>query len=367
MVKLAIVSPNKYKYSETFIHAHVQELPFEKVLLHGGYMPLHASKGLEEPDVLLESRTWHRPHRPEESLQRYLRKENIEVVLAEYGPTGVAVMGSCQTLNLPLIVHFHGYDAYREDILEEQGLHYTELFRQAQALVVVSKDMEAQLIRLGASPEKIHLIPYGVDTGLFIQADPSENPPHLIAVGRFVAKKAPLLTLEAFGQIANQFPEAELTMVGEGELLDDCKAYVAEQEWGDRVHFPGTLLPEEVAERMQQSRALVQHSRQTKEGDSEGLPLSVLEAMATGLPVVSTTHAGIPDAVRHGEEGWLSPEQDVDQMALHMAKILGDPDLAAEMGRAGRERVEKYYTKEIYLGTLTDLIGRMGQAGFPKK
>jgi len=359
MVKLAIVSPNKYKYSETFIHAHVRALPFEKVLLHGGYLPLYASRSLEGPDEVLESRAWHRPHTPEESLKRFLKREKVGVLLAEYGPTGVAVMGVCQTLNLPLVVHFHGYDAYREDILGEQGQHYPELFRQAQALVVVSRDMEAQLLRLGAPAEKIHHIPYGVDPELFAQVDPAENPPHLISVGRFVAKKAPQLTLEAFFQIAPQYPESELTMIGDGELLAPCLELVEEQGLSERVHFTGQLPPEAVAMRMQASRALVQHSCLTDAGDSEGLPLSVLEAMASGIPVVATDHAGIPDAVRHRLEGLLSPERDTEAMALHMAEVIKDSLLAAQLGNAGRRRVEAHFSRSIYIHKLTNLIHRI--------
>ncbi len=367
MSKLAIVSPNKYKYSETFIHGHVRELPFQKFLLHGGYLPKAVSDSLEGPDQSLAYAPWWQGKRSEEEafkagLRRFLRREGIDTLLAEYGPSGVAVMNVCRELGLPFAVHFHGYDAYRQDILGEQGRQYPELFDLAYALIVVSEDMRRQIIGLGAMPEKVHLIPYGVDPLMFKQADAAANPPELVGIGRFTGKKAPQLTIKAFASIAEKFPEAQLHLAGEGDLLGECKALTVQLGLDDRILFPGRLRPEQVADLLGRARGFVQHSIRPADGDSEGLPLAVLEAMATGLPVVATRHAGIPDAVRDGSEGLLCPEQDVEAMGENMAKILGDADYAARLGRNGRKRVQTYFTRGRYLGDLAKLLeGLLGK------
>ena len=381
MKKLAIVSPNKFKYSETFIHAHIRELPFDKVLLHGGYLPTFASPippidpsspsstnsqtGIYDlsqiPDKALAYAPWYRTKLTERDkisggLQRFLKQNQVEVVLAEYGPSGVEVAPVCKRLSIPLIVHFHGYDAYRDDILGDQGRFYPEMCLVASALVVVSEDMRRQLISLGAPKEKIHLIPYGVDPILFQPTQPDKNPLDLVGIGRFTAKKAPQLTIQAFARIAGQFPEARLLIAGIGDLHEECKLLTQSLELQDRVLFPGRLNPGEVAKLLSDARGFVQHSLRPENGDSEGLPLAVLEAMATSLPIVATHHAGIPDAVRHEKEGLLCEEGDVEGMAKNMARILEDGELAVRMGKAGRARIEEYYNKERYLAELTELL-----------
>lgn len=364
MSKLAIVSPNKYKYSETFIHGHVRELPFQKFLLHGGYLPTAVSDSLEGPDQSLAYAPWWQRKPSEEDalktgLRRFLMREKIGILLAEYGPTGVAVMETCRDLDLPLVVHFHGYDAYRQDILGEQGQQYPQLFNLASALVVVSEDMRRQIIGLGAPAEKVHLIPYGVDPLMFTQTDVAANPQLLVGIGRFTAKKAPQLTIKAFARIAEEHPDAQLHLAGEGNLLEECQTLVAEMGLVDRILFPGRLSPEAVANLLSRARGFVQHSIRPEDGDSEGLPLAVLEAMATGLPVVATRHAGIPDAVRDGKEGLLCSEKDVAAMAENMGKILGDAGYAAQLGGNGQERVQTYFTRERYLGDLAKLLASL--------
>ena len=365
-LRIAIVSPNKNKYSETFIHAHITDLPGEKWLLHGGYLPRFVSWDLEEEDLELAWHSWWEvltqrfgeedQPRLEKGIKKWLQKKQIKVVLGEYGPSGVAMMDICADVGVPLVVHFHGYDAYREDILGEQGKDYPRMFAIASALVVVSEDMRRQLLSLGAPPEKVHLIPYGVDPELFRVTDPGENPPGLVAVGRFTAKKAPHLTIRAFAKAVKRVPEAQLTFAGEGDLLEECRALAEELGLGERVRFAGGLSQVEVAELLGGARAFVQHSLRPADGDSEGLPLAVLESMACGLPVVATRHAGIPDAVRHGEEGLLCEEGDVSAMAEHMVRVLEDPTYAARLGRAGAARVREHFTRELYLGRLFDLL-----------
>ena len=365
-LRIAIVSPNKYKYSETFIHAHINELPGEIRVLHSGYLPRYYSWDLEGEDHDLHWHSWwemvtqrfgeENEARLEKGIKKWLQKRKIQVVLGEYGPSGVAMADICADLGIPLVVHFHGYDAYREDILGEQGRDYPRMFTIASALVVVSEDMRRQLLSLGAPPEKVHLIPYGVDPELFRITDSGGNPPSLVAVGRFTAKKAPDLTIRAFAEVAERFPEARLTLAGEGDLLEACVSLAEELGLGSRVRFAGGLSQSEVAELLGGARAFVQHSLRPADGDSEGLPLAVLEAMASGLPVVATRHAGIPDAVRHGAEGLLCEEGDVFAMAEHMAQVLEDSAYAARLGRAGAARIREHFTREIYLGKLYRLL-----------
>jgi len=368
---VCVVSPNKNVYSETFIRAHIERLPAQVRVLYGGIyegtlpqytdngQPLFVPVGLPRRITRsLQRRLFKLPwdHFQKSEIRQFLLQNKVDVVLAEYGPTGVVMMDVCQQAGVPLVVHFHGYDAYKDSVLERAGQHYYELFKSAAAIIAVSRDMESQLLRLGAPREKLHYNPYGVDTSLFQEADPRQAPPIFVAVGRFVDKKAPYLTLLAFGQVLKRIPEAKLVMVGDGPLWEACMRLSQALGLEASVDLLGQRPHAEVAIVVQQARAFVQHSLRTICGDSEGTPVAVLEAGATALPVVATRHAGIPEVVIHGETGLLVDEGDVSGMAEYMIQLSRDPALAARLGKAARERVCAEFTMEKSIRNLWRII-----------
>jgi colanic acid/amylovoran biosynthesis glycosyltransferase len=287
---------------------------------------------------------------------RYLRREAIDVVLAEYGPTGVAVLDSCHDAGVPLVVHFHGYDAHSIPVLEEYREEYRQLFAAAAAVIAVSRTMAEQLLALGVPNEKLVINSCGVDVHAFNGASPAHAKPIFLAVGRIVDKKAPHLTLLAFAKVIEACPEARLMMVGDGPLLDCCKQLAAALGITESVEFTGAVCHERVQALMTGARAFVQHSVRTTYGDSEGTPVAILEASATGLPVVSTKHAGIQDAVLNRRTGFLVAERDVNGMAHYMLRLACDSGLAASMGTAGRQFVSENYSAEKSIGQLYGIL-----------
>jgi glycosyltransferase involved in cell wall biosynthesis len=107
---------------------------------------------------------------------------------------------------------------------------------------------------------------------------------------------------------------------------------------------------------MREARAFVQHSLVASDGNSEGMPCSILEACASGLPVVSTRHAGIPEVVIEGDTGFLVAERDVESMARHMERLVVDPGLASKLGRAGRQRIEEHFSMDSSIARLWNVI-----------
>ncbi len=284
------------------------------------------------------------------------RDYGVQAVLAEYGEMGVLAMEACRQAAVPLIVHFHGYDASLHSVLQEHAETYPIMFREAAAIIAVSRAMQKKLITLGAPPEKVHYNPYGVDCEEFGGADPASTPPTFIAVGRFMEKKAPQITLSAFAQVYQIRPDARLRMIGEGPLLDECKMLAEQLALADAVTFLEGQPPEVVRQELRRSRCFVQHSVESSTGDSEGTPVSILEAGATGLPVVSTRHAGIPDVVIEGETGFLVDERDIDGMARHMLRMAQDPVLAAKIGQGARKRIEDHFSIERSISGLWRVI-----------
>ena len=265
-------------------------------------------------------------------------------------------MEACRQLGIPLIVHFHGYDASVHEVLKENAETYPVMFRIAAAVIVVSRAMERKLISLGAPAEKVHYNPYGINCNDFAGAEPADSPPVFLAVGRFVEKKAPQLTLKAFASVLRSMPDARLRMIGDGPLLEECRELSDELTIANAVTFLGAQPHEAVREEMRAARCFVQHSVEAANGDCEGTPLGILEAGASGLPVVSTRHAGIPDVVIEGETGFLVDERDVDEMAKNMLRLAQDPELAGRLGRAARKRIESDFSERRSLGQLWTII-----------
>lgn len=377
-MNLCIIQPKLNVVSETFLKAHAERLPANVTVLHGNFAinelpalngnPI-LSQGLGPRIVRKLSRIAHR--RPwswetTSALTAAFRRFRIQAVLAEYGPTGVDVSEACRLARVPLIVHFHGYDASKTKVLEAYKDAYRAMFHQASAIIGVSRAMQQRLEKLGAPPSKVACIPYGVNCDEFSNAAPGDAAPVFLSVGRFVEKKAPHLTILAFKKVHDEVPAAQLRMIGHGPLLGPCRDLVLGLGIDRAVSFLGAQPSCIVAEEMQRARAFVQHSLEASDGDCEGTPVAILEAGASGLPVVATKHAGIPDVVVDGVTGFLVAERDVEGMAAAMFRIADSPETAAKLGRAARQRIRSEYTIEHRIAQLWSVIKSSVTVGSPR-
>lgn len=364
-MNLCITRSNEYSYSETFIDNQIKELK-PKILLWEGWYPSvlpNQKSFLPFPFNYIGIRGTLRNLFPyfyhklyTHFLASYLQKNKIDTLLANYGPMGVALSDACVRANVKLFVHFHGFDAAEYQTLEKYKEKYKVLFRKATGIIVVSNDMKDQLLGLGANEATIYLNPYGVEIGKFFGAKPENKLPIFISVGRFTAKKAPLLTIKAFEKVLKSLPNAKLIMIGEGELWEDAKRLVDRLKLSESIEFKGKKSPKEIAEYLREAKVFVQHSLRAKNGDSEGTPNTILEASATGLPIISTRHAGIKDAVVHGETGFLVKEGDWEMMATYMVQLVQDPQLAGKMGRSARKHMEENYEMSKRVQILREIL-----------
>lgn len=364
MINLAIISTNKNKYSETFIRSHILLLKANIFLLFDGYLPAKYSgdKGVSEKNFektsvfgkAFPTKTGNSVLR--RSIKSYLEKNSIDVVLSEYGPCGVEMMEICEDLNIPLVVHFHGYDAYRNDILNSYGQRYAQLFTKAAAIICVSEDMKRQLTSLGCAASKIALLPYGVDSALFSKKESFPKDIDFVFCGRFVPKKAPDKLIESFKYVNSILPETKLYMIGDGALLDGCKRSVLQSGLKQSVAFCGVLSQADISAIFDRSRVYVQHSLKTDDNDSEGTPLAILEAGASGLPVVSTRHGGIADAVLEGRTGYLVEENDVTAFSERMLFLARHPEEAVKLGTQAAAHMLHNYSMDRYIHALQLII-----------
>lgn len=360
---LCIIKPNKSVYSETFIQNHIDYLQGNKIILYGGNFPLYKEDGSflisSKFDLLLylfQKRILkHNEIRVRnKALSQFLKRNRIDVVLAEYGMVGASICKACKLVKVPLIIHFHGADAHHYETVNKYIKQYKEAFEYASAIIAVSQFMLNKLIQLGAPKDKIFLNPYGVDLNKFTNSSPEVSSNTLFFAGRFVEKKAPQVLIKAFGIVKKSVPNAKLIMAGNGPLLEDSKLLA--KKLNLNIEFPGVYSHQQVKEKMQMVRGFVQHSVIATDGDAEGTPNSILEASASGLPVISTFHAGISEAVIDKKTGLLSNENDIEAFANNMITILKDGFYAKELGVMGAKHISEHYNLKLRILALDKII-----------
>lgn len=359
-MRICLLKPNKGEYSETFIARQVNLLDPAVVLYDGWYPTLSQPSDksfLPFPFNLKIFRGSFRNLFPNiyhtyytKKFSRFLREQKIDLVLANYGPMGVSVMDACKLAKTPLVVHFHGFDAHHHPTLIKYENAYRKMFKEGVSTICVSVDMKKKLETLGA--KNIYLNPYAIDSELFSQANPKSADKVFVFVGRFTAKKNPMLLVKSMAKVIAEVPDAKLIMIGDGTLYTKTKELTQGLGLEKSIEFWGSKDPADVSTALKSVRAFVQHSLTAEDGDMEGTPNTILEASSSALPVISTFHAGIKEAVIHEETGFLVNEGDWETMADYMILLARDPELATSMGLNGRKHIIKNYSVEGQVNTL---------------
>ncbi len=270
----------------------------------------------------------------------------LDLIHAHFGPNGVYAMNIADKLDIPFLVTFHGYDITisRQAIWRSGRLLYYQLIfheeklkRKAAAFIAVSKFIRQKLIDQGYPKEKIIQHYIGVDTTKFFPAATKTDERYILCVGRHTEKKGIDTLLRAFAKIAAKHPSVSLIQVGKGPLTKNLQTLTKKLGIDKQVRFLGSQPHEKVMQLMRAAEILALPSQTAKDGDCEGLPIVILEASACSIPVVSTYHSGIPEAVLDGETGFLVAEKDEIAFAQRLDYLLDDRALGEKMGQQGRE------------------------------
>lgn len=373
-MKICIIQAGLSDFSGSFIKAHEELISGEKVVLSGAY-PYYVHKGRtiryfyslhplrKKLLKLLPHYLYHKwvtlweecPDGIHDAIAGFFKQHKVEVILAEFGFHGACITPHAKRLGIPLIVHFHGHDAHRDLLIEPYKPAYREMFSYASKIVSVSHFMTEKLIALGAPPEKIVYNPYGPRPEFYSNL-PDYSSNTILSVGRFTDIKAPAVTLCAFRRLLSLHPEVRLMMVGTGELLECCKSLARAWRIDAQVTFTGGMDHSILLPLFSNACMFVQHSVTPSYGDAEGTPNTILEAGAAALPVVSTRHAGIVDAVRNEETGILVDEYDAEGMAQAMNQLFSNRNLCEVYGTAAKQHIEREYNIERHIGILNTLI-----------
>jgi colanic acid/amylovoran biosynthesis glycosyltransferase len=266
-------------------------------------------------------------------------EDRPDVILCHFGHAALRVLPVARAAGVPLVPHFHGLDLssslrdrwYRRSLLRS--------LPSFPAMVVVGSHQREWLVRHGADPRRVHLIPCGVPSGEFdCEREYRCGPVQFVSVSRLVPWKGVDRSIRAFAAARRSLPDARLVVVGEGALRDELEGLARSLDVQDAVHFAGALDAEGVRRCLARSDVFLQHSITDQNGWHEGFGVSITEAMAMRMPVVVTRSGGIPDQVGHEVNGLLVEENDVEAMADAMVRLALDPALRCRLGTRGRER-----------------------------
>jgi glycosyltransferase involved in cell wall biosynthesis len=245
--------------------------------------------------------------------------------------------------------------AHAKDIYHHSHApHLARRVRGAAAVITVS-DFNVGHLRATLPGARLVHVPNGV--GLEQRAPlPADGP--LLCVARLVAKKGVDTLLRAVAQLADRDPDLRLEIAGDGELSDDLHRLADELDVGDRVRFLGSLSSQQIDAAYRRASMFVLPCRIDDDGDRDGMPTVILEAMARGVPVVSTDVIGIPEVVRHGTTGLLVPPDDPTRLAAAIETLRTDPEGARELGRAARALVAEKFDPQRSAELLREVFTR---------
>jgi colanic acid/amylovoran biosynthesis glycosyltransferase len=281
----------------------------------------------------------------EHALADAIRRQRVAVVHAHFGPDAALVRAPARRLSLPLVVTFHGYDAstYPEALRKTPGGarlvdDWPQLMEAAAAVITVSGFLRQELIARGAAPERLHVIPCGVDTSALPWTPP---PPDggVLFVGRLVEKKGCADLLDAVAAFSG--PRPRVRIIGDGPLRPALERRARRLRVD--AQFLGTRDRAQVTSAMRDCSAVVMPSRRAADGDSEGLPVVSLEASALGRPVVGYRHSGLVESVVSGRTGLLADEGDVAGLATLLEGLLRDPAELRRLAGDARGHVEEHF------------------------
>ena len=289
-----------------------------------------------------------------------LTESNAELLHIYFGHIAMLLRPLIRQWQKPSLVSFHGADVLVDMQKPAYRRATEEMLSLVRRVLVRSDSLRQAVIDLGCAPENIEIQRAGIPLADFPFRErgiPGDGQWRLLQAGRLIEKKGLKTTLRAFARLQKEFPAARLTIAGEGPQLEELQSFARELQIDGAVDFVGFVSQEELRELLYSSHIFLHPSETGRDGNQEGVPNSMLEAMASGLPVFATRHGGIPEAVENNVSGMLANERDHRALGDGLIDCAKDSTRLLAMGRAASESVAKNFSQteqtrrleEIYL------------------
>jgi colanic acid/amylovoran biosynthesis glycosyltransferase len=288
-------------------------------------------------------------------LMRLLDAADARLLHIYFGHIAVHLLPLIEQWRRPSVVSFHGADV---GVDLEKPAYRAAAMRMLDAVRLVlvrSESLREALVRLGCSSEKIRIQRTGIPLDNFAfqtRSWPTDGAWNLLQACRLISKKGLQTSLRAFAKFAREHPRAQFTIAGEGPLLADLQKTAADLRIADRVTFTGFASQTELRELFYRSHIFLHPSETAADRNQEGVPNSMLEAMATGLPVFATRHGGIPEAIEHRASGILVAERDADALAQELLTAAASPEQLTQIAKRGAESVTEKFEQRAQVRQL---------------
>jgi colanic acid/amylovoran biosynthesis glycosyltransferase len=342
-----IVIAQKRQNSESF--------PFERVSVVPK-PPTHFLRRFWFRQLL--DRPWQISQVELESLLRILRKTDAQLLHIYFGHIAVHLLPLIRKWEKPTVVSFHGADVLVD--LHKPGYRRPtqEMLAGVKRVFVRAESLRRAIVDLGCDPEKIDIVRTGIPLDEFpfrAHEVPENGEWRFLQAGRLIEKKGLPTTLLAFAKFGARHPRARISIAGEGPMLDELQELARELKIEQRVKFTGLISQEKLRELFYRSHIFLHPSETGRDGNQEGVPNSMLEAMASGLPVFATRHGGIPEVIDDGISGVLVPERDHEALGYALLEAVEDRHLLTRMAQAGAEAVAERFDRRTQVRRLEDL------------
>ena len=295
-------------------------------------------------------------------LRNILKRRNAQLLHIYFGQIAVHLLPLIRAWEKPSIVSFHGADV----IVEMNKPAYREATRQMLAAVklalVRSESLRRAVVDLGCDEKKTEVQHTGIPLDEFPfreRSAPKNGEWRFVQAGRLIEKKGLPVTLRAFASFLKRYPDATLTIAGEGPLLGQLQDLARELKIDNRVSFTGFVSQAQLRDIYYASHIFLHPSETGPDGNQEGIPNSMLEATAGGLPVFATQHGGIPEAIENGVSGVLVPEHDHDELTNALLNAVQDPGFLLRIARNGAEVVRNNFDLRMQALRLEEIYVRM--------
>ncbi|HEY3602960.1 MAG TPA: glycosyltransferase [Chthoniobacterales bacterium] len=284
-----------------------------------------------------------------------LQRRGADLMHIYFGHTGVHLLPFIRCWNKPCIVSFHGADVMLKAESPDYAAKLRKVFDSVPLVLARSRSLERRLVRLGCPPEKIRINRTGIPLAQFPvlrRVGPPDGQWKFLQACRLIPKKGLMTCLRAFAIFHRNNPRSQLLIAGKGPLQPALEALATELGVRPFVHFTGFLSQPELLELYHRCHIFLHPSEMPADENQEGIPNSILEAMATGMPVLATRHGGIPEAVEEGRCGILVEERDHEALAAEMQKITRTPHSFSEMGILASESVALHFEQGHHTAAL---------------
>jgi glycosyltransferase involved in cell wall biosynthesis len=334
-------------WSQPFIHTLLAALGREVRNVVLCYRTENLERFPVEELVRLRARYLTEPRLAPQAADYLRERYRPALIHAHFGWSGTAVLLLKHCLRIPMVVTFGGRDAGHQMMLPHFDRLYRMLLEATDQLICVSQDLEQRLVDVGVDPDRIRVIYRGADLRKFAFVDrsgrPESQPVRVLMVGRMVEKKGHRHAFASLAPLVREGHPVRLAVLGEGEERKALRRLRGELGLKRHIEFLGATDHAGVRAEMARADLLLQSSVTPESGDTEGIPNVVVEAQATGLPVLATRHGGIVEAVRDGETGILVAERDDSAMTAALLDLVANRQRRLSMGRAARGFVESRF------------------------